>query len=382
MVKDALLSLLEEGRGGFLSGEEVAARLGVTRNAVWKAAEALRQAGYPVEAVKNRGYRLAEGSDKLSPQGIGKYLSACPPVRVEVLPSAPSTNDLVRARAEAGEAEGLVLIAEEQTAGRGRLARPFYSPRGSGLYMSLLLRPVRYTAAQAVGITSAAAVAVCDAVGRVCGREARIKWVNDVFVGGKKACGILTEASVSMEDNCLRYVVLGIGINVYEPAGGFPPPLDAIAAAVFPAPCGDGKNKLAAAVLERFFALYARLDDPAVMEEYRRRSCVVGQEIDVLTAQGPRAARALDIGADGHLLVRYADGSEEKLYAGEIGIRVRDSRAPARCTPAPDGRACAGAGREGAGEGGAGCSAAEHESPREKNSGAAAPDNRFREGRA
>ena len=103
MVKDALLSLLEEGRGGFLSGEEVAARLGVTRNAVWKAAEALRQAGYPVEAVKNRGYRLAEGSDKLSPQGVGKYLSARPPVRVEVLPSAPSTNDLVRARAEAGE---------------------------------------------------------------------------------------------------------------------------------------------------------------------------------------------------------------------------------------------------------------------------------------
>ena len=207
--------------------------------------------------------------------------------------------------------------------------------------MSLLLRPVRYTAAQAVGITSAAAVAVCDAIGRVCGREARIKWVNDVFVGGKKACGILTEASVSMEDNCLRYVVLGIGINVYEPAGGFPPPLDAIAAAVFPAPCGDGKNKLAAAVLERFFALYARLDDPAVMEEYRRRSCVVGQEIDVLTAQGPRAARALDIGADGHLLVRYADGSEEKLYAGEIGIRVRDSRAPApdNCAPAPDNRA-------------------------------------------
>ena len=177
------------------------------------------------------------------------------------------------------------------------------------------------------------------------------------------------------------YRRLGIGINVYEPAGGFPPPLDAIAAAVFPAPCGDGKNKLAAAVLERFFALYARLDDPAVMEEYRRRSCVVGQEIDVLTAQGPRAARALDIGADGHLLVRYADGSEEKLYAGEIGIRVRDSRAPARCTPAPDGRACAGAGREGAGEGGAGCSVAEHESPREKNSGAAAPDGRFGEGR-
>ena len=102
MVKDALLSLLEEGRGGFLSGEEVAARLGVTRNAVWKAAEALRQAGYPVEAVKNRGYRLAEGSDKLSPQGIGKYLSARPPVRVEVLPSAPSTNDLVRARGGGG----------------------------------------------------------------------------------------------------------------------------------------------------------------------------------------------------------------------------------------------------------------------------------------
>ena len=324
MVKDALLELLENHRGEFLSGEDIAAKLCVSRNAVWKAADALRQEGYPVEAVKNRGYRLSESSDKLSPQGIRKYLPAQFAPRIEVVPSASSTNDLVRARAEGGEAEGLVLFAEEQTAGRGRLARPFYSPCGSGLYVSLLLRPSRYTAAQALRVTLAAAVAVCDAIERVAGRRAGIKWVNDVFLDGKKVCGILTEASVSMEDNRLRFVVLGVGINVYEPSGGFPAPVSEIAASVWNAPRGDGKNVLAAAFLQSFFALYDRLDSPAVMEEYRRRSCVIGREVDVVAAHGTRRARALAIGDDGSLHVRYADGSEESLYAGEISIRMQE----------------------------------------------------------
>ena len=117
--------------------------MGVSRGAVWTAAEALRREGHPLEAVKNRGYRLPEDSDTLSAAGICKYLPDGLGVRVEVIGSAPSTNDLVRARAEAGEAEGLALFAEEQTAGRGRLRRTFYSPRGGGLYFSLLLRPAR-----------------------------------------------------------------------------------------------------------------------------------------------------------------------------------------------------------------------------------------------
>ena len=126
MVKHSLLELLENARGKFLSGEEVAAKLGVSRGAVWKAAEALRREGHPLEAVKNRGYRLPEDSDKLSAAGIRKYLPDGLGVRVEAVASAPSTNDLVRARAEAGEAEGLALFAEEQTAGRGRLRRVFF----------------------------------------------------------------------------------------------------------------------------------------------------------------------------------------------------------------------------------------------------------------
>ena len=321
MVKHSLLELLENARGKFLSGEEVAAKLGVSRGAVWKAAEALRREGHPLEAVKNRGYRLPEDSDKLSAAGIRKYLPDGLGVRVEAVASAPSTNDLVHARAEAGEAEGLALFAEEQTAGRGRLRRVFYSPRG-GLYFSLLLRPARYTAAQALRVTAAAAVAVCAAIEDVGGRGAGIKWVNDVYMGGKKVCGILTEASVSMEDGRLRSVVLGVGLNAYAPPGGFPDPIKDIAGSVFDAPQGDGKNKLAAAVLRRFFELYGALDAPFVMEEYRRRSCVLGREIDVLGPQGARRAAALGIGDDGSLLVRYESGEEARLYAGEIGIRV------------------------------------------------------------
>lgn len=321
MVKEQLLRLLEEERGIYRSGEEVAERLGVSRAAVWKAAKALQKEGYAIEAVQGRGYCLAAGCDVLSAEGVKKFLHA-EGLRIEAVACASSTNAVVRERAERGEPAGLVYIAGEQTAGRGRLERSFYSPAGTGLYMSLLLRPQQLTAAQAVRVTTAAAVAVCEAVEAVTGVPAGIKWVNDVFAGGKKVCGILTEASVSMEDGRLRSVVLGVGINAYAPPGGFPGALKDIAGSVFDAPQGDGKNKLAAAFLRRFFELYGALDAPFVMEEYRRRSCVLGREIDVLGPQGARRAAALGIGDDGSLLVRYESGEEARLYAGEIGIRV------------------------------------------------------------
>ena len=326
MVKDALLGLLEGSRGAFVSGEEVALRLGVSRNAVWKAAEALRREGYCIESVKNRGYRLAESSDRLSPQGIRKYLPASLPVRLEVIPSAASTNDLVRARAEAGESEGLALFAEEQTAGRGRLARPFYSPRDTGIYMSLLLRPVRYTAAQAVRITSAAAVAVCDAIARVSGRDARIKWVNDVYMNGKKICGILTEGSFSA-DGRLQTVVCGVGINLAAPDGGFPAEIADTAGAAFSSAAEAERQRAAvlAAALESLRAQYFSLQctgKTGSEEEYRRRSLLTGRTVTV-TRQNGAAETATVTGIDGEcrLCVRWeSTGLEEALIGGEVTL--------------------------------------------------------------
>lgn len=322
MVKQQLLELLQESRGTYLSGEEIATRLHVSRAGVWKAVRALRGEGYAIDAVPNRGYCLAEGSDVLSAQGISQYLYGAEGLRIEVCERVGSTNTIVRDRAEHGEAEGLVLIAGEQTAGRGRLDRTFYSPAGTGLYISLLLRPAQFTAAQAVRVTTAAAVAVCEALEEVAGVRVGIKWVNDVYIGGKKVCGILTEAALSLENNCLRYVVPGIGINLYPPQGGFPPELQNIACAALPAPVADGKNRLAAAFLRNFFRYYRTLDTGDYLAAYRARSLAIGREVDVIDARGRRRALALGLDDDCHLLVRYEDGSEALLSAGEISIRL------------------------------------------------------------
>lgn len=321
-VKQALLALLEARRGAYLSGEEAAGRLGVSRAAVWKAVRALRADGYAIDAATNRGYRLAPEADVLSAAGVQKYLGpACAALRLRVLEEAPSTNALLREEAAAGAPEGTALIAARQTAGRGRLGRSFYSPAGTGVYLSLLLRPAHLAPERAVRVTTMAAVAMCEAVEQVSGRAAAVKWVNDVFVGGKKVCGILTEGSFGMEDGRLEYLVLGVGMNAYEPAGGFPADIAGVAGAIYEAPQPDGKNRLAAAFLNRFMALWAAPEESAYAREYRRRSFVLGRRVTVLSREGTRSALALDVDEECRLVVRYDDGTLGRLSSGEISVR-------------------------------------------------------------
>ena len=222
-TKEKLLELLEENREEYLSGEELAGTLAVSRAAVWKAVKSLQQEGYPIDAVTNRGYRLSRGGDRLSAPGIRKYLKgACRELPITVVEETQSTNTALRALAEAGAPEGTVYIAQSQTGGRGRMGRSFFSPAGTGLYLSLLLRPTTWEPARAAQLTAAAAAAMCEAIREVTGKEPGIKWVNDLLLDGKKVCGILTEASFSMESGVLEYAVLGLGVNVYPPEGGFP----------------------------------------------------------------------------------------------------------------------------------------------------------------
>lgn len=322
-TREDLLELLESGRGEYFSGEELAKRLDISRAAVWKAVEGLRGEGYAIDAVTNRGYCLSRDTDILSAQGVKKYLAPqCPKLDITVLPLADSTNALARERAEAGEGEGLVIMAIEQRAGRGRLGRSFYSPPGTGLYMSLLLRPKDYSAGQAVRVTTAAAVAMCEAIEAVSGKKAGIKWINDIFVGGKKVCGILTEASFGLENGLIEYAVLGLGVNLYRPEGGFPAELEQIAGSVLDSSQGDAKNRLAAGFLGRFMALYAELGGAGYVEEYRARSLAIGRRVRVISAGGAREADVLGIDDDCRLLVRYTDGSEAALSSGEISIRL------------------------------------------------------------
>jgi BirA family biotin operon repressor/biotin-[acetyl-CoA-carboxylase] ligase len=322
-VQDHLRELLESNKSVYLSGEEIARRLGVSRNAVWKAVKALQSDGYPIAAVPNRGYCLAAESDILSESGIRRYLTGeAQDLLLHVYDSVDSTNLVLRRLAGEGAPEGTVAVAARQTGGRGRKGRSFFSPLGTGVYVSLLLKP-KIAPDDATLITTTAAVAVCGALEALSGRPAEIKWVNDVFMDGRKVCGILTEGSFDMESGQFEYAVLGVGVNVYAPDGGFPPEIVRIAGAALDAPAPDAKNRAVAEYLNRFLPLYRTLGSAETAAEYRRRSFVLGREITVLSESGEMSARALDVDDRCRLVVEYGDGRRESLGTGEISIKVR-----------------------------------------------------------
>lgn len=315
-----VLEELEKMRGESVSGEEIAQRLSVSRAAVWKAIKHLQEEGYRIEAVPNRGYSLSADTDILSPEAINRYLTGGG-YDVRVQKRVTSTNDVARQLAMNGAPEWTVVLAEEQSAGRGRNARSFYSPKGSGIYCSVVLRP-RYAASETLFITTCAAVAVAEGIERVTGQAAQIKWVNDVFVCGKKVCGILTEASFSVENGGLEYAVLGFGINVKTE--NFPAEIDGVATSLYPRGgcAGDLRAKLCASVLERFRYYYGRIPERTFYPEYRRRSFVLGKKVRVLGVGIDREATALDIDENCYLRVRFTDGTERLLSSGEVSVKL------------------------------------------------------------
>lgn len=325
-TKEKLLALLENSKGTFFSGEEIARTLQVSRAAVWKAVNALREDGYTIDAATNKGYRLSPDSDILSPQGIRRFLK--PEYRdldLTVLPTAPSTNALVREKANQGRPEGCIIIACEQTDGRGRYGRQFFSPVDSGVYLSLLLRPTVYSPQQATCLTAAAAAAMCQAIEAVTGQQPGIKWVNDIFLHGKKVCGILTEAAVGLETGALDYMVLGAGVNLYPPVKGFPEEIQPIAGSVLERSCPEAKNRLVGEFLNRFWYFYTHPECRAYLEDYRARSLAIGRNVTVLSAGKAVSAYAYGIDDDFRLLVRYDSGKTEALSYGEIRIQLDES---------------------------------------------------------
>ena len=320
-VKDRVLKELEYNRGKFISGEDLAFSLGVSRNSVWKAVKNLQDQGHEIIGVPNKGYSLNEISDVISAQGIEKYLASQEGLfHIEVHKQVTSTNDFLK---NLKASEGRVIVAQEQTGGKGRLGRSFYSPEGTGIYFSLLLTPT-IPIDEATAVTAAAAVAVAEAMEKLAGKEVQIKWVNDIYINGKKVCGILTEGVFDMENRRLGQVILGIGINLMEPLEGFPSELIPSAGGVFKegeAP-KDSKNLLIAEVLLRFWPYYKNLQGKSFLTGYRQRSMVTGKDILIIRGQEtPRKAKALDIDENFHLIVEREDGEIEHLSSGEVSIR-------------------------------------------------------------
>lgn len=242
-----------------------------------------------------------------------------PHITLRIHDTLLSTNATAKELAEKGAPHGTVVLASAQTAGRGRLGRTFCSPDGTGVYMSMVLRP-QLPAEKVLSVTTAAAVAVCHALERLGADNLRIKWVNDIYRHGRKVCGILTEAAFDGADG-LSYAVLGIGINVKEPEGGFSEEIRHIAGAAFSE--GDvTREQVIAAVIDAFFEEYAHLEDGRFVEEYRSRSMLDGRVVTVITPNGNREATALGVDAACRLWVRYADGSEEALASGDVSLRL------------------------------------------------------------
>ncbi len=311
-TKQALLQALSEAEGRYISGQQLAEQLGISRAAVHKAAAALTAQGYVLEAVSRRGYRLV-GGDPFCADVLGDY-----PAPVHLYEKLESSNQTAKQLALAGAPHGTLVLTDQQSAGRGRLGRRFESPAGKGVYLSLILR-ADIPAADAQAVTVCAAVAVCRAVKKLCGLELSIKWVNDLYYHGKKVCGILTEAGADLESGRLEWLVVGIGLNLTAAPEDFPEELRRIAGSLFPgSPSPVSRVGLAGTIARELLALCPAFD---CLDEYRSRCFVPGHWVTVCTGNETYAALALSIDDKGRLVVRRENGRTEALRHGEVSIR-------------------------------------------------------------
>ena len=320
-MKAEILAWLRES-DKFVSGQELCNRFGVSRTAVWKVINQLKKEGYRIEAVQNKGYHMVSSPDllskyelesRLNTQWLGKEI-----VYKDVV---GSTNAEVRKMAEDGAKDGLLVVADSQTMGKGRRGRTWESPRGTNLYFSMLLKP-NFAPDKASMITLVTAYSVAKVIREMTGLDAKIKWPNDIVVGKKKVCGILTE--MSMERDYIHHVVVGIGINVNEET--FPVELEEMATSLKneKGSLVSRANLLSAILLqfeEDYLKFLAMEDLRPFLDEYNKILVNKGALVKVLDPKGEFSGIAGGIGADGRLIVFKENGQIEQVYAGEVSVR-------------------------------------------------------------
>lgn len=258
--------------------------------------------------------------DILSGETISNNINQNENCLIEILDEIPSTNDYLKEKAKTNSHKIFVAIAKKQTSGKGRLGRKFFSPDDTGIYMSILSRPV-LEASKSVLITAAAAVAVSEAINTVCGKSPKIKWVNDLILDNKKVCGILCEGAINPKNSMFDYTVLGIGINLYKPHNDFDDEIKDIAGFITEKEIQGLKNNLISEILNRYFYYTNNLEKKEFLEKYKSLSCVLGKEITVLNTV-PQKALAVDIDNDCRLNVKYSNGDTKYLSSGEISIKL------------------------------------------------------------
>lgn len=318
--RETILSLFRQTPDGFVSGERISAALGISRTAVWKHVRNLRQAGYRIEAVPSRGYQLRQSPDVLMPEAIQADLG-CQRIgtRVRCFAETDSTNLQACRLGDEGEAEGLVVIADRQSAGKGRMGRQWASPGGVNLYASILLRPP-IPPFEAPRLTFLSAVAVCRAIKRSCDLRATVKWPNDILVQGAKVAGLLNE--MSSETDRVHYVVLGIGVNLNMQADQFPADLRYPATSLALA---SGKPvarldfiRALLQEIDGLYQLYLEQGSAPILSAWTELCDLAGKPVLADCHQVQIEGIMVGLAEDGALLVRTTTGKIESIYAGDV----------------------------------------------------------------
>lgn len=323
MYKEKILNLLRSSKTAFLSGEELARRCGISRTMVWKHVKSLEREGFGIEAVPSQGYRIMSVPDALRQDDIAHGLKAKVIGRdVLLVQEAVSTNTIAMEMAANGAREGTVVVAETQTGGKGRLGRKWISPRGN-LYLSVVLRPV-IPMHQAPLLTLMGAVAVASALRGQCGVDAGIKWPNDILIAGKKVSGLLTE--MSAEQDRIRHIVVGIGVNVNMPLEELPADLRGMTTTLA-AEAGQAVDRTALlrrllTEMDRWYQAFLK-QDGAVLAEWKLLNVTTGNRVSIGGAGDPVQGLAQGIDEEGRLVIRLDTGTTRTVAAGDVTIVKR-----------------------------------------------------------
>ena len=320
-----ILNALRGAADGAVSGAELSQKLHVSRAAIWARIEDLRSLGYDIEASPHRGYRLLSAPDVLHADDLISRLVKTKVIGrdIRVFEETTSTNDVIEKLARDGVKEGVVVFAEAQTQGRGRLGRKWMSPPKCGLWFSVLLRP-DLRLQEATRLTVASATALRRAIESQTGLKPEIKWPNDILVHGRKVAGILTELSAELDR--VKYVILGIGVDVNLSQSDFPPELRKLATSLA-AESGKviSRPELAVAILRELDRDYARIASgqfTAVADEWEEHGTTIGREIMIRTGDRRIRGRAESLGEDGALLLRTEHGHLERIVGGDVTIET------------------------------------------------------------
>jgi BirA family transcriptional regulator, biotin operon repressor / biotin---[acetyl-CoA-carboxylase] ligase len=322
-IRKKLMHAFTKADGEFLSGQALADIAGCSRTAVWKHIEDLRKEGFEFEAVKKRGYRIVKVPDRVSGEEINPGLKTRSIGKViKYVESVPSTQKIAHTLAQEGAEEGTTVIAEEQTEGRGRLLRSWYSPKGTGIWMSIILRP-QLPPQRAPQFTLIAAVAVVQAIEEVCGLSPEIKWPNDILLNGRKVTGILTE--LQAEADKINSIIIGIGMNVNQSAADFPEELKSIASSLaLEKEEKISRVKLIQKVMEKlelYYNLYMEKGFTPLKLLWESYAISIGRQITARTITGSIHGKALGINDDGVLMIEDGEGTIHEVYSADIELR-------------------------------------------------------------